>query len=259
MVAGPSEVVVVADATADADWVAGDMLAQAEHDPMARALLITDASELIPRVAAALERQLAALPRRAIAAQSLQANGALIRVANLDDAVALANRLAPEHLELLVAVPAALLPRVRHAGAVFLGAPHPGGRGRLRRRPEPRAADRRHGAVRVAAVDRGLREAVERHRVLARRIARCRAASQDPDARRGPGRARERRRLATGRRRRKEPHEPRHDRPAGARRAQDEGNRDHAAARTSTAPAPRRCRRRSRSSATCWRRGRSTA
>ena len=121
MVAGPSEVVVVADATADPDWVASDMLAQAEHDPMARALLVTDAGELIPKVAAALERQLAVLPRRAIAADSLRANGALIRVASLDDAVALANRLAPEHLELLVAVPAAVLPRVRHAGAVFLG------------------------------------------------------------------------------------------------------------------------------------------
>jgi histidinol dehydrogenase len=121
MVAGPSEVVVVADATADPDWVAGDMLAQAEHDPMARSVLVTDAAELIPRVAVALERQLAALPRRTIAAESLRANGALIRVESLDAAVALANRLAPEHLELLVAVPAALLPRVRHAGAVFLG------------------------------------------------------------------------------------------------------------------------------------------
>jgi len=121
MVAGPSEVVVVADATADADCVASDMLAQAEHDPMARALLVTDAAELIPKVAAALERQLATLPRRAIAAEALGANGALIRVNSIDDAVALANRLAPEHLELLVAVPAAVLPRVRHAGAVFLG------------------------------------------------------------------------------------------------------------------------------------------
>jgi histidinol dehydrogenase len=121
MVAGPSEIVVVADATADPDWIAGDMLAQAEHDPMARAVLVTDAGELIPRVAAALERQLAALPRRAIAAEALHANGALIQVESLDAAVALANRLAPEHLELLVAVPAALLPRVRHAGAVFLG------------------------------------------------------------------------------------------------------------------------------------------
>jgi len=121
MVAGPSEVVVIADAAADPEWIASDMLAQAEHDPMARALLITDTSELLPRVEKALERQLEVLPRRAIAEQSLQANGALIRVANLDDAVTLANLLAPEHLELLVAVPATLLPRVKHAGAVFLG------------------------------------------------------------------------------------------------------------------------------------------
>jgi histidinol dehydrogenase len=125
MVAGPSEVVVIADAAADAEWIAGDMLAQAEHDPMARALLITDTSELIPRVEAALARQLETLPRRAIAEQALQANGALIRVANLDDAVTLANLLAPEHLELLVAAPTALLPRVRHAGAIFLGAHTP--------------------------------------------------------------------------------------------------------------------------------------
>src|SRR5206468_4826181 len=75
MVAGPSEVVVVADATADPEWIAGDMLAQAEHDPMARALLITDTSELIPRVEAALERQLEAVPPRAIAEQARQANG----------------------------------------------------------------------------------------------------------------------------------------------------------------------------------------
>ena len=121
MVAGPSEVVVVADGAADPGWVAGDLLAQAEHDPMARAVLITDSGGLIPRVAAALERQLAALPRRAIAAQALEANGALVRVASLDAAVELANRLAPEHLELMVTVPAALLPRVRHAGAVFMG------------------------------------------------------------------------------------------------------------------------------------------
>ena len=121
MVAGPSEVLVVADATPDPDCVASDMLAQAEHDPMARALLVTDAGELIPKVAAALERQLAALPRRTIAAEALRANGALIRVNTIDDAVALANRLAPEHLELLVAAPAAVLPRVRHAGAIFLG------------------------------------------------------------------------------------------------------------------------------------------
>jgi histidinol dehydrogenase len=121
MVAGPSEVVVIADAGADPEWAAADMLAQAEHDPMARALLITDDDALAERTAAALDRRLAALPRREIAATSLRDNGALILVRDLDDAVDLANRLAPEHLELLVRVPAALLGRVRHAGAVFVG------------------------------------------------------------------------------------------------------------------------------------------
>jgi histidinol dehydrogenase len=121
MLAGPSEVVVVADAAADPGWIAADLLAQAEHDPMARAVLITDAAELPPRVEAALETRLAALPRRQIAAAALRDHGALVVVARLEDAVELANRLAPEHLELMVSVPAALLPRVRHAGAVFVG------------------------------------------------------------------------------------------------------------------------------------------
>jgi histidinol dehydrogenase len=121
MLAGPSEVVVVADAAANADWIAADLLAQAEHDPMARAVLITDAPPLVSSVEAALERRLAALPRREIAAEALRNHGALIVVARLDDAIELANRLAPEHLELMVGVPAALLPRVRNAGAVFVG------------------------------------------------------------------------------------------------------------------------------------------
>jgi histidinol dehydrogenase len=125
MMAGPSEVVVIADRAADPAWIAADLLAQAEHDPMARALLITDAPELLPRVEAALAAQLEQLPRRAIAAESLAANGAFILVGDLERAVDVANRLAPEHLELMVAVPAALLGRVRHAGAVFLGAHTP--------------------------------------------------------------------------------------------------------------------------------------
>ena len=125
MMAGPSEVVVVADAAADPDWIAADLLAQAEHDPMARAVLITDASALAPRVEAAIARRLAVLERREIAAAALRDHGALIVTESLERAVEIANRLAPEHLELMVAVPAALLPRVRHAGAVFLGAHTP--------------------------------------------------------------------------------------------------------------------------------------
>jgi histidinol dehydrogenase len=125
MLAGPSEVLVIADAAAEAEWAAADLLAQAEHDPLARAVLVTDEPALADRVAAALERRLAALPRRAVAAEALAAHGALVTVASLEDAVELANRLAPEHLELLVRAPEALLPRVRHAGAVFLGARTP--------------------------------------------------------------------------------------------------------------------------------------
>ena len=125
MVAGPSEVVVVADADADAEWIAADLLAQAEHDPMARAVLVTDAEALVTRVERALERRLAALPRRAIAAEAVSSHGALVVVGNMEEALELVNRLAPEHLELLVRVPQALLPRVRHAGAVFVGGQTP--------------------------------------------------------------------------------------------------------------------------------------
>ncbi len=121
MVAGPSEVVVVADSSATAAWVAADLLAQAEHDPMARAVLITDSPALIDGVAAAVEQQLAGLPRREIARASLLANGAFVLAAGTDQAVEIANALAPEHLELQVADPERLLPAVRHAGAIFLG------------------------------------------------------------------------------------------------------------------------------------------
>jgi histidinol dehydrogenase len=121
MVAGPSEVLVVADETADAGFVAADLLAQAEHDPMARAVLLTPSAALRDAVAAELGRQLAELPRREIARAALAAHGALVLTASLEEAVELANGLAPEHLELQVADPERLLARVRHAGAVFLG------------------------------------------------------------------------------------------------------------------------------------------
>lgn len=121
MLAGPSEVVVVADEGADPEWVAADLLAQAEHDPMARAVLLTPAAGLVESVAAALERRLPELPRGAIARKSLENNGALVLTRDLEEAVLIANALAPEHLELQVEEPFALLPRVRHAGAIFLG------------------------------------------------------------------------------------------------------------------------------------------
>ena len=121
MIAGPSEVMVVADVSADPEWVAADLLAQAEHDPMARAVLLTPSRALIDAVAAAAERQLAALPRREIAEAALRAHGALVLTRSLEEAVEVANLLAPEHLELQVADPDGLLAQVRNAGAVFLG------------------------------------------------------------------------------------------------------------------------------------------
>jgi histidinol dehydrogenase len=121
MIAGPSEVFVVADATADPVAAAADLLAQAEHDPMARAVLASPSAALLDRAGAELARQLDALPRRKIAEAALSAHGALVLTASLDEAVDLANRLAPEHLELLVERPRDLLDRVQSAGAVFLG------------------------------------------------------------------------------------------------------------------------------------------
>jgi histidinol dehydrogenase len=121
MVAGPSEVLVVADETAPASWVAADLLAQAEHDPRAAAICVTPSPALAEGVRAEVERQLALLPRRQIAERAVGEYGAVIRVADLSAAVGLANAIAPEHLELVVADPWALLPAVRHAGAVFLG------------------------------------------------------------------------------------------------------------------------------------------
>jgi histidinol dehydrogenase len=123
MIAGPSEIVVVADGDQDPEWIAADLLSQAEHDALAQAILITDSESLADRVAAAALRQFEALPRRAIAAASWRDFGAIVVVPDLGEAPALVDRLAPEHLELLVAEPAAMAERVRNAGAIFLG-PH---------------------------------------------------------------------------------------------------------------------------------------
>ena len=121
MIAGPSEVLVVADRKNDPDWIAADLLAQAEHDTAAQSILITDDAGFADAVAAAVERQLETLPRSDIAGASWRDFGAIILVGNLDEAPALMNRIAPEHLELATTDPEALLPHVRNAGAVFLG------------------------------------------------------------------------------------------------------------------------------------------
>jgi histidinol dehydrogenase len=121
MVAGASEILVLADATANPDWLAADLFSQAEHDEMAQAILLTPDEALIDRVEASAARLVAQMPRAPIIAASLARRGALIRTADLDEACALANRIAPEHLELAVADPDALLPKLRHAGAIFVG------------------------------------------------------------------------------------------------------------------------------------------
>jgi histidinol dehydrogenase len=121
MLAGPSEVLIVADADNNPDWIAADLLAQAEHDEAAQAILITDNAGLADAVAAAVERQIKLLPRAATAAASWRDFGAIILVRDLQASAGLVDRIAPEHLELAVADPRALLARIRNAGAVFLG------------------------------------------------------------------------------------------------------------------------------------------
>jgi histidinol dehydrogenase len=120
-VAGPSEVLIIADETADPAWVAADLIAQAEHDVEARPILVTTSASLPAAVDRALEEQLATLPRADIARRSLERYGAAVVVDSLDQAVEVANQYAPEHLELDVADPHALVPRIRTAGAVFVG------------------------------------------------------------------------------------------------------------------------------------------
>jgi histidinol dehydrogenase len=121
MIAGPSEILVIADADNDPDWIALDLLSQAEHDASAQSILITDDAAFGHAVAQAVESRLQTLDRRAIAAASWRDYGAVITVADLDQAAALSNRLAPEHLELCVADPVALSQQITHAGAIFLG------------------------------------------------------------------------------------------------------------------------------------------
>jgi histidinol dehydrogenase len=121
MIAGPSEVLIVADGHGDPQWVAADLLAQAEHDEAAQAILITDDAAFAEAVEQALEEQLAALPRRAIAEASWRGNGAIILVDRLDQVPPLIDRIAPEHLELETRDAEALLAKIRNAGAVFLG------------------------------------------------------------------------------------------------------------------------------------------
>jgi histidinol dehydrogenase len=123
MIAGPSEVLVIADRTGNAGWIAADLLAQAEHDVNAQSILITDSAELANDVERAVESQLSTLPRAKIARASWDEFGAIILVKTMDEAVALANAIAAEHLEIMTSDPEALSAKIRNAGAIFLG-PH---------------------------------------------------------------------------------------------------------------------------------------
>jgi histidinol dehydrogenase len=120
-IAGPSEIVVVCDGQTDPRWIAMDLFSQAEHDEQAQSILISPDRGCLQRVEAAMIERLAGLPRAEIVRASLAGRGALIAVRDLDEAIALSNRIAPEHLELSVAEPRLWLEKVRHAGAVFLG------------------------------------------------------------------------------------------------------------------------------------------
>lgn len=121
MIAGPSEVLIVADAEADPELIAADMLAQAEHDADASSIVVTPSARLAAAVERALDEQLAELPRATTAARALRANGAILVVKNVEQAVELANDLAPEHLELALRDAQSWIPRIEHAGAIFVG------------------------------------------------------------------------------------------------------------------------------------------
>ena len=121
MVAGPSEILVICDGKTAPDWIAMDLFSQAEHDENAQAILLSPDAQFLDAVAASMQRLLQTLERKDIIAASIARRGALVQVRDLDEAIAISNRMAPEHLQLSVENPAALLPAVQHAGAIFMG------------------------------------------------------------------------------------------------------------------------------------------
>jgi histidinol dehydrogenase len=121
MVAGPSEILVICDGKTDPDWIAMDLFSQAEHDELAQAILVTPDEAFAAAVAASAARQVEQMPRKEIIRTALENRGALITVADMDEACVIGNRIAPEHLELSVENPQAWLPKIRHAGAIFMG------------------------------------------------------------------------------------------------------------------------------------------
>lgn len=125
MIAGPSEIAVIADGSVEAEWIAADLLSQAEHDPMSQSILITDDNDYADKVIAAIETTLTDLPRRELALTSLQRFGAVVMTNDMDEACRISNLIAPEHLELAVSAPDILLPKLSRAGAIFMGSHTP--------------------------------------------------------------------------------------------------------------------------------------
>ncbi|HBB78507.1 MAG TPA: histidinol dehydrogenase, partial [Pseudomonas sp.] len=121
MIAGPSEILVVCDGQTDPDWIAMDLFSQAEHDEDAQSILVSPDAAFLDKVAESIARLLPTLERAEIARTSIEGRGALIQVADMAQAIEVANRIAPEHLELSVEDPDQYLPQIRHAGAIFMG------------------------------------------------------------------------------------------------------------------------------------------
>ena len=121
MVAGPSEILVICDGQTNPDWIAMDLFSQAEHDELAQSILLSPDPAFLDAVAASIERQLSGMPRKAVIQASLEGRGALIQVRDLDEAIAIANHIAPEHLELSLDQPEVWAKKIKHAGAIFMG------------------------------------------------------------------------------------------------------------------------------------------
>ena len=166
MVAGPSEILILADASADPRHIAADLLSQAEHDELATCVLVTDSAKLAARALVEVERQVDALPRPDIARAALRGQGLIMVVRDIREGMDVANAVAPEHFEVLVEEPLRLAPVHPQRRERLPRRPHPRGARRLPRRAEPRPADGRHGALLLDPRHPGLPEALEHHGLL---------------------------------------------------------------------------------------------
>jgi histidinol dehydrogenase len=151
MIAGPTEVLIIADETARPERVAADLIAQAEHDEDATSWCVTTSPDLAEVLPAAVEAALVATPRESIARQSLERNGLIVLAGSMREAIEVVNRRAPEHVQIAADGPERVAGSIRNAGAIFSGRQHSGAGGRLSGRAKPRTADRRHGALRLSA------------------------------------------------------------------------------------------------------------